>query len=89
LSLDALPDPAPGQRPVEPLHLLAALAIYASPNRRLTLNEIKAAIQRRFEFFRKDSRWEGSLRHTLSLQGVFRRIEKPINVPGRGAYWVL
>ncbi|THU83564.1 hypothetical protein K435DRAFT_871174 [Dendrothele bispora CBS 962.96] len=31
----------------------------------------------------------GSLRHTLSLQGMFRRIAKPVSVPGRGAYWAL
>lgn len=54
LSLNALPDPRPGERPGQPLPILAQFAILGSPQRRLTLQEIYQALEDRFEWFRQD-----------------------------------
>ncbi|EJF64747.1 hypothetical protein BD309DRAFT_839469, partial [Dichomitus squalens] len=92
LSLRALPDPAPGQRPGQSIPTLSQLAILGSPNKRLTLQEIYQALEERFEWFalnKDDKSWQNSIRHNLSLYKCFRRIQKPITEPGKGSYWVV
>jgi hypothetical protein len=56
VSLQSLPDPAPGVKPPQPLPLLIKLAIYGSPDKKLTLQEIYTALENRFEWFKKNSR---------------------------------
>ena len=60
LSLQALPDPNPGERPGQSLPVLAQFAILGSPTRRLTLQEIFQALEDRFEWFRnnEDRSWQ-------------------------------
>ena len=53
VGLDALADPPPGEKPNYPLPTLIKLAIYGSPRRRLTLQEIYQALEDRFEWFRQ------------------------------------
>lgn len=53
VGLDALADPPPGEKPNYPLPTLIKLAIYGSPKRRLTLQEIYQALEDRFEWFRQ------------------------------------
>ncbi|KAL7279138.1 hypothetical protein ACG7TL_006978 [Trametes sanguinea] len=92
LSLDALADPPPGQRPGQSIPILSQLAILGSPNKRLTLQEIYVALEHRFEWFRNnrhDKSWQNSIRHNLSLYKCFRRMSKPITEPGKGSYWVV
>ncbi|THU81338.1 winged helix DNA-binding domain-containing protein, partial [Dendrothele bispora CBS 962.96] len=89
LTLRALREPRPGERPDASLHLMASLAIFESPSKGLTFNEITQAIEYRFPVFRTDSRWKESLRHSLSVQGGLRRVKKPLNVPGRGDWWII
>ncbi|KAI9057306.1 winged helix DNA-binding domain-containing protein, partial [Trametes sanguinea] len=92
LSLDALADPPPGQRPGQSIPILSQLAILGSPNKRLTLQEIYLALEHRFEWFRNnrhDKSWQNSIRHNLSLYKCFRRMSKPITEPGKGSYWVV
>ena len=55
VNLHSLPDPPQGQRPTHPLPLLTKLAIYGSPRNMLTLQEIYAAIEDRFEWYRLNS----------------------------------
>ena len=52
LSLNALLDPSPGQRPCQSISLLVQLAILGSPNKRLTKKGIYQALEERFEWFR-------------------------------------
>ncbi len=52
VGLNALADPPPGEKPNYPLPTLIKLAIYGSPRRRLTLQEIYQALEDRFEWFR-------------------------------------
>jgi len=56
VGLQSLPDPAPGVKPPQPLPLLIKLAIYGSPNKKLTLQEIYTALENRFEWFKINSR---------------------------------
>lgn len=51
VGLNALADPPPGEKPNYPLPTLIKLAIYGSPRRRLTLQEIYQALEDRFEWF--------------------------------------
>lgn len=53
INLWSLPDPEPGARPPHSYPLLVRLAIYGSPNKRMTLKEIYAAIEERFEWYKK------------------------------------
>ena len=53
VGLSALADPPPGEKPNYPLPTLIKLAIYGSPRRRLTLQEIYQALEDRFEWFRQ------------------------------------
>jgi len=53
VGLNALADPPPGEKPNYPLPTLIKLAIYGSPRRRLTLQEIYQALEDRFEWFRE------------------------------------
>jgi hypothetical protein len=52
ISLESLPDPAPGEKPSTPLPMLIKLAIYGSPHKQLTLQEIYSQLQNRFQWFR-------------------------------------
>lgn len=69
LSLNALADPPPGQRPGQAIPTLSQLAILGSPLKRLTLQEIYQALEDRFEWFRNnrdDKSWQVGI-HCRSL----------------------
>ncbi|KAG5220923.1 forkhead box protein [Salix suchowensis] len=81
VNLWSLPEPPSGQKPPQPLPVLIKLAIYGNPRKRLTLQEIYAALEQRFEWFREhksESAWK-----------VFRNTARPITEPGKGSYWEL
>ncbi|KAF8629957.1 hypothetical protein AX17_005523 [Amanita inopinata Kibby_2008] len=91
VNLDCLPDPPPGRKPAQPYPILIKLAIYGSPQKKLTLKGVYSAIENRFEWFRNqpNGAWKRSIRHNLSLNQVFRRTPRPITEPGKGNYWEL
>ncbi|EKM58342.1 uncharacterized protein PHACADRAFT_71603, partial [Phanerochaete carnosa HHB-10118-sp] len=91
ISLDTLEDPEDEERPSWSYPTLIKLAIYGSPNKRLTLQEIYAAIENRFKWYRAttDKAWQGSIRHNLSLNKCFRLVPRPISEPGKGHFWVV
>ncbi|KAI0288947.1 hypothetical protein BC826DRAFT_915146, partial [Russula brevipes] len=92
VGLDALADPPPGEKPNYPLPTLIKLAIYGSPRRRLTLQEIYQALEDRFEWFRErtdELSWKNSIRHNLSLRKCFLKVQRPITEPGKGSYWMI
>lgn len=52
INLWALPDPPEGEKPNQPYPILIKLAIYGSPHKQLTLQEIYTALEDRFQWFR-------------------------------------
>lgn len=92
VNLSALPDPPEGEKPNQPYPILIKLAIYGSPNKQLTLQEIYAALEDRFQWFkvrRNEKAWKNSIRHNLSLNKVFKNVPRAITEPGKGSYWQL
>ncbi|EIM90899.1 winged helix DNA-binding domain-containing protein, partial [Stereum hirsutum FP-91666 SS1] len=89
IGLECLVDPPPGERPDYALPTLVKLAIFSSPKKRLTLQEIYQALQDRFEWYKENDAWKNSIRHSLSLRSCFRKVTRPITEPGKGCYWTL
>jgi len=60
IDLDVLDDPPPGEKPNYPYPTLIKLAIYGSPRKRLTLQEIYQALENRFAWFKNstDAAWK-------------------------------
>ncbi|KAJ7869436.1 hypothetical protein B0H14DRAFT_2346054, partial [Mycena olivaceomarginata] len=86
----AIEDTLGENRPRVPLRLLAALAIFGSDKRRLSLKEIYAALRDRFVWFRGgDNRWTVSVRRTLSLHRCFKNVGREPHAVGRGGEWEL
>ncbi|KAI5119529.1 hypothetical protein M0805_002551 [Coniferiporia weirii] len=92
ICLDSLADPTPGQKPAYTYATLVKLAIWSSPQRRLTLSGIYQALQNRFEWFKdceNPNAWKTSIRHSLSLLSVFVKLPMDIHLPGKGHYWTV
>lgn len=58
IGLECLVDPPPGERPDYALPTLVKLAIFSSPKKRLTLQEIYQALQDRFEWYKENDAWK-------------------------------
>jgi hypothetical protein len=60
INLDVLDNPPPGEKPNYPYPTLIKLAIYGSPRKRLTLQEIYHALESRFDWFKdsNDTAWK-------------------------------
>ncbi|KAF8963164.1 hypothetical protein BDZ97DRAFT_1661977, partial [Flammula alnicola] len=90
LSLYSLPNEPFGSKPPK-ISDLIKLAIWGSPHRRLTLRQIYEAIETRYPSFKDqaDKPWQRSIRHNLSLKAMFVLVDRPVNHPGKGHYWLL
>ncbi|KAG7094326.1 hypothetical protein E1B28_007925 [Marasmius oreades] len=91
LTLRSLADPPPGMKPHQSYNTLAQIAIWQSPRKRLTLQEIYVAIAQRFAFYRDHpdpKKWKSSIRHMLSNRHVFVPIRDRDQM-NRGGYWEL
>ncbi|CAF1008270.1 unnamed protein product, partial [Didymodactylos carnosus] len=75
------------EKPNESYVALIARAILASPERRLLLNDIYDWIIEQYPYYGKltGKAWRNSIRHNLSLNECFVRLNKAEN--GRGCYW--
>ena len=73
---------------------LCVMAIESSPTKMMTLREMYQYVAERFEFYRYgDKKWKNSLRHNLSFNDCFIKVEKNKatgQTRGRkGSYWKL
>ncbi|KAK4516457.1 uncharacterized protein ATC70_011429 [Mucor velutinosus] len=70
---------------------IIAHAILSSENRKLTLSEIYQWISEQYPCYSmKDHRWQNSIRHNLSLQKAFVKLERDANTPsGKGCFWTI
>ncbi|KAG2336428.1 hypothetical protein BDR05DRAFT_1063661 [Suillus weaverae] len=92
INLWALSDPPKGEKPNQPYPILIKLAVYGSPHQQLTLQEIYKALEDRFKWFddrRSEKAWKNSIRHSLSLNKVFKHVPRAITETGKGSYWQL
>ncbi|KAK5990245.1 Forkhead protein sep1 [Cladobotryum mycophilum] len=79
-----------GNKPSFSYAQLIALSIMDSPNGRRTLSQIYKWISDNFSFYGpNDAGWQNSIRHNLSLQKSFVKIERPKDDPGKGNYWTI
>ncbi|EPQ26574.1 uncharacterized protein PFL1_05895 [Pseudozyma flocculosa PF-1] len=81
---------SPHQRPPYPYTEIIKIAILKSPQRRLTLSQLYAECSSKFPYFASvgttDS-WKNTLRHNLSTQRYFVKLNREVNAPGKGHYW--
>ncbi|CAF3145170.1 unnamed protein product [Rotaria sp. Silwood2] len=65
-------------------------AILSTRMRRMTLNEIYQWIIDSYPYFRAaPPKWKNSIRHNLSLNKCFKRLQRSTNDPGKGSYWAV
>ncbi|KAL4069835.1 hypothetical protein V8B97DRAFT_638388 [Scleroderma yunnanense] len=87
-ALACLPDT--DGRPQHTLPVILRCAILGSPNQRLTIREIYAAMENKYIYFRNAGpTWKQSVRHHLSLNRLFERQNRPVTEPGFGSYWTV
>ncbi|KAI9188309.1 hypothetical protein H9P43_002700 [Blastocladiella emersonii ATCC 22665] len=76
------------EKPPYPLSTVIAYGIATSTTRRLTLAEIYEWMLATFPYYRTaTTNWRNTVRHTLSMNKAFVKIEKSINEYGKGCYW--
>ncbi|QLQ81309.1 hypothetical protein HG537_0F00700 [Torulaspora globosa] len=75
-----------GKKPPYSYATLIGLAILQSPEGKLTLSQIYSWISSHFPYYKlKDSGWQNSIRHNLSLNEAFVKTEKSCD--GKGHFW--
>lgn len=69
---------------------LITQALESTDEKKLTLSQIYAYIKDRYAYYRyADPVWQNSIRHNLSLNKNFRKVQRPQNMPGKGGFWIL
>ncbi|KAI9358515.1 fork head domain-containing protein, partial [Pilaira anomala] len=70
---------------------LIAHAILSSKRRKLTLYEIYEWISEYYPCYSmSDRRWQNSIRHNLSLQKAFCKLDRTSTSPsGKGSFWTI
>ncbi|KIO25422.1 hypothetical protein M407DRAFT_91983 [Tulasnella calospora MUT 4182] len=90
VSLSDLKDCPPGVKPYHAYSTLIRYAIKGSPGGKLLLEDIYEALMNRFEYFRTaPPGWKNSVRHNLSLNPMFVKVERPLTDRGKGYYWTV
>lgn len=69
---------------------LITQALESNEEKKLTLSQIYAFIKENYAYYRyADPVWQNSIRHNLSLNKNFKKVQRPHNMPGKGGFWVL
>ncbi|EWC43559.1 hypothetical protein DRE_01446 [Drechslerella stenobrocha 248] len=66
-------------------------ALKSAPGHQMHLQDIYQWFRDRYARFRHDTGkgWMNSIRHNLSMNGAFVKVERPANDPGKGFLWLL
>ena len=69
---------------------LITMAIKTSNEEMMSLNEIYQWMMDKYPYYRNNQkRWKNSIRHCLSFNDCFVKVNRPKNKTGKGTYWTL
>jgi len=81
-------DPAVPKKPPFSFPCLIGLAMQNCKTGRMSVSQIYAYVTKRFPYFRTaKSGWKNSIRHNLSLNKIFCKLERRPDEDGKGAMW--
>ncbi|KAJ2852634.1 hypothetical protein GGI22_005157, partial [Coemansia erecta] len=97
--LPATDKPAPGAtqhrgssyaKPTYSYASLIAQAINDTSEKKVTLSGIYSYIMANYPYYKHaQNGWQNSIRHNLSLNKAFIRVQRASNEPGKGSYWAI
>lgn len=80
-----------GKKPNYSYATMIGMSLLRAPNRKLTLSQIYHWISTTFKYYADDPKqgWHNSIRHNLSLNKAFDKVERPKGDAGKGCYWFI